>query len=452
MARLLSITCILISCCCLIESRASEYQLDSETLSQCELLRGVAVAGQQGEVPHCTHDGSFRSVQCRGQGQCWCVDAAGQEVVGTRTGSSALHCPSPCRQQAALRCSPAGLFEEVQCDASRGQCWCVDQEGEELYGTREDGTPQRCPGSCSQKPSTRSPASGRFSPPCPPTVSVQTAEAESWRTQVYDSVFSGRRSGRSFSQSNVYRILQRRLLAVSLALTGHFRCPSPCETELRAAMAASSVYLPSCEGGGAFSPRQCGGGQCWCSDPEGREVPCSPPPLIVSLLSPPQVLPPLIVSLSVVWFSPVCSPVLQGVFPSVGEALSALSLSSPPRLQETLFGGRFLQNISGGVGVGGVVVGEGLSPLNRGRVQTVIRALKDPNFLSNLQEVLRSSSQSEASLQQVLSPVLRSCSRGSSARLVPRCSPVETSCRCSVGGEEPSVPDQQGALSPVRQH
>ncbi|KAI9532440.1 hypothetical protein NQZ68_031963, partial [Dissostichus eleginoides] len=93
--------------------------------------------------------------------------------------------------------------------------------------------------------------------------------------------------------------------------------------------------------------------------------------------------------------------VLQGVFPSVGEALSALSLSSPPRLQETLFGGRFLQNISGGVGVGGVVVGEGLSPDSGGRVQTVIRALKDPNFLSNLQEVLRSSSQSEASLQQV---------------------------------------------------
>ncbi|KAK5879495.1 hypothetical protein CesoFtcFv8_022604 [Champsocephalus esox] len=336
MARLLSITCILISCCCcLTESRASEYQLDSDTLSQCELLRGVAVAGQQGEVPHCTHDGSFRSVQCSGQAQCWCVDAAGQEVVGTRTGSSALHCPSPCRQQAALRCSPAGLFEEVQCDASRGQCWCVDQEGEELYGTREDGTPQRCPGSCevrsrrllhspppplppplsapqtaascpssansstpqtapswtccspstgSQKPSTRSPASGSFSPAVSSYCfcadgrgrELEHTGVELLLPEVYDSVFSGRRSGRSFSQSNLYRILQRRLLGVRLALTGHFRCPSPCETELRAAMAASSVYLPSCEGGGAFSPRQCGGGQCWCSDPEGREVPCGP--------------------------------------------------------------------------------------------------------------------------------------------------------------------------------
>ncbi|XP_034096162.1 thyroglobulin [Gymnodraco acuticeps] len=224
-------------------------------------------------------------------------------------------------------------------------------------------------------------------------------------------------------------------------------------------MAASSVYLPSCEGGGAFSPRQCGGGQCWCSDPEGREVPCSPSPsdclsqrrLVFSRLfsgpAPPHTMRPP---------PPPCLPlpplqtggedpssllslmgeVLQGVFPSVGEALSALSLSSPPRLQETLFGGRFLQNISGGVGVGGVVVGEGLSPLNRRRVQTVIRALKDPNFLSNLQEVLRSSSQSEASLQQVLSPVLRSCSRGSSARFVPRCSPGGDSVpRCSPGGD-----------------
>ncbi|KAK1895743.1 Thyroglobulin [Dissostichus eleginoides] len=452
MARLLSITCILISCCCLIESRASEYQLDSETLSQCELLRGVAVARQQGEVPHCTHDGSFS-----GRGQCWCVDAAGQEVVGTRTGSSALHCPSPCRQQSALRCSPAGLFEEVQCDASRRQCWCVDQEGEELYGTREDGTPQRCPGSCEVRFPEAFDTFTSFRKVFPTVSSYcfcadsrgreqENTGVELLLTEVYDSVFSGRRSGRSFSQSNVYRILQRRQLGVRLALTGHFRCPSPCETELRAAMAASSVYLPSCEGGGAFSPRQCGGGQCWCSDPEGREVPCSPPRsdclsqrrLVFSRLfsgpaPPPSMRPP----------PPPCLPlpplqtrdedpssllslmgeVLQGVFPSVGEALSALSLSSPPRLQETLFGGRFLQNISGGVGVGGVVVGEGLSPDSGGRVQTVIRALKDPNFLSNLQEVLRSSSQSEASLQQVLSPVLRSCSRGSSPLFVPRCSP-----------------------------
>uniref|UniRef100_A0A3Q4GHS3 Thyroglobulin type-1 domain-containing protein n=1 Tax=Neolamprologus brichardi TaxID=32507 RepID=A0A3Q4GHS3_NEOBR len=48
--------------------------------------------------------------------------------------------------------------------------------------------------------------------------------------------------------------------------------PSPCEEERRAAMEANSVFIPSCENGGAFTSKQCQqGGQCWCVDP-GREV------------------------------------------------------------------------------------------------------------------------------------------------------------------------------------
>lgn len=43
-------------------------------------------------------------------------------------------------------------------------------------------------------------------------------------SEVYDSAFSGLRSGHSFSQTNIYRVLQRRMLGVRLALTGHFRC------------------------------------------------------------------------------------------------------------------------------------------------------------------------------------------------------------------------------------
>lgn len=51
---------------------------------------------------------------------------------------------TPCQLQAVLRCSPSGHFEAVQCDSSRGRCWCVDQDGMELYGTRQSGTPERC--------------------------------------------------------------------------------------------------------------------------------------------------------------------------------------------------------------------------------------------------------------------------------------------------------------------
>lgn len=43
-------------------------------------------------------------------------------------------------------------------------------------------------------------------------------------SDVYDTTFSGLDVGRSFSQSNMYRILQRRYFAVQLALTGQFRC------------------------------------------------------------------------------------------------------------------------------------------------------------------------------------------------------------------------------------
>lgn len=50
--------------------------------------------------------------------------------------------------------------------------------------------------------------------------------------------------------------------------------PSSCEEEQWAATEAHSVYIPSCEPGGAFSSRQCQqGGQCWCVDHTGQELP-----------------------------------------------------------------------------------------------------------------------------------------------------------------------------------
>ncbi|XP_037639451.1 thyroglobulin [Sebastes umbrosus] len=519
MAWLLLIACILVCCPELLQGKASEYQLESETLSQCELLRGVAVARQQGDVPHCTHNGRFRPVQCSGRShECWCVDAEGQEVVGTRTNSSAPHCASPCQLQSVLQCSPSGLFESVQCESSRGQCWCVDQDGMELYGTRQTGTPQLCPGGCEVRSRRLLHGSGSHSPPqcaedggflpvqCKfinmtdraeldllhtfnrfpeafetfssfrkffPTVSsfcfcsdsrgreLENTGVELLLSEVYDSAFSGLRSDRSFSQTNIYRVLQRRMLGVRLTLTGHFRCPSPCEEERRAAMEVSSVGVPSCETGGSFTPRQCQpGGQCWCVDPTGRELPgtrqhgdslvCSPgladcpsqrrlalsrlfsgpvaPPLqtssvrasCLSLLRPLRELLP--VEADPTSFLSRLVEVVHGLFPSVGGALQALARSSPRRLQENVFGGKFLKNaasfnFSGAVGSRGAL---GLDRLtsqsvsiqkNRDLVQSVSRALEDPAFLSTLQHTLRSSSSSHSSsLEQVLTPLLRSCS------------------------------------------
>lgn len=37
-------------------------------------------------VPQCTEDGSFEPKQCDGSiGYCWCVDENGKEIPGTRT-------------------------------------------------------------------------------------------------------------------------------------------------------------------------------------------------------------------------------------------------------------------------------------------------------------------------------------------------------------------------------
>uniref|UniRef100_A0A3B4VDR6 Thyroglobulin n=1 Tax=Seriola dumerili TaxID=41447 RepID=A0A3B4VDR6_SERDU len=495
MAWLLGITCILVCCPELLQGKASEYQLESETLSQCELLRGAAAAKQQSVIPHCSEDGRFRPVQCSGRGQeCWCVDAEGQEVVGTRTNSA-----SPCQLQSVLRCSPSGVFEAVQCASSRGQCWCVDQDGMELYGTRQTGRPQRCPGSCEVRGRRLLHDSGSPSPPqcaadggflpvqCKfinmtdrteldllhalnrythlsvsfetfssfrklfPMVSsycfcsdsrgreLENTGVELLLSEVYDSAFAGLRSGRSFSQTNIYRVLQRRMLGVRLALTGHFRCPSPCEEERRAAMAASSVFVPSCESGGSFTSTQCQqGGQCWCVDPTGRELPgtrqhgdalvCSgladcpsqrrlalsrffsgpvapplfeassgrPPASCLSLLRPLRDLLPAEADLTS--FLSHLVEVLQGLFPSVGGALQGLARASPRRLQENLFGGKFLKNaaafnLSGAVGPRGA---PGLERLfsqsglqkNRDLVQTISRALEDPAFLSALRHTL----------------------------------------------------------------
>ncbi|XP_011484167.1 thyroglobulin [Oryzias latipes] len=546
MAWLLFIAGILVHFPDPLLGNASEYQLESDTQTQCQLLRGVAAAKQPGDVPHCFEDGSFRPVQCSGRSQeCWCVDADGREIAGTRTNNSALSCPSVCQLQTRLRCSPSGLFEAIQCDSSRGQCWCVDQDGMELYGTRQNGRPQRCPGSCQVRArrlihSSGSPPQcaedGSFLPvQCKfinmtdrmeldllhafnrfpeafqtfsnfrkvfPMVSsycfcsnsqgreLENTGVELLFSEIPESAFSGLSSGQSFSQTNIYKVLQRRMLGIQLAVSGHFRCPSPCEEERRAALETSSVFVPTCERGGSYSFTQCQqGGQCWCVDPSGREVPgtrqlggplaCGSGPAdcpsqrrraLSRLLSGP-ISPPLKSSSRRLAAS--CSSLLQplrdllpeeadetnflfrlvevldGLFPSVGGALQALNGSSPRFLQENLFGGDFLKsagalNFSGEVGDQGTISPDCLSPQNprlhenQNLVQFVSKALEDPAFFSVLKNTLMSSS-SSASLYQVLAPLVTSCSEEEEDEaadiFIPRCTPggafQEVQCRRS---------------------
>ncbi|EDO40371.1 predicted protein, partial [Nematostella vectensis] len=104
-------------------------------------------------VPRCADDGSYETVQCHdGTRYCWCVDEDGKERPGTRQTGQPNCDPvpvTPCRAQveqalktpASLdrfvpRCTLDGAYEDVQCQESTGECWCVDAQGSELDGTR----------------------------------------------------------------------------------------------------------------------------------------------------------------------------------------------------------------------------------------------------------------------------------------------------------------------------
>ncbi|XP_067895206.1 uncharacterized protein nid2a isoform X2 [Heterodontus francisci] len=252
----------------------------------CEQLKerlqtALNLHGSHGfHVPQCDEEGNFRPLQCHGStGYCWCVDENGQEIPGSRTppGSSQPRCGLPAQTenpksacveqrdqiQAELnlhrarppigmhipQCDAEGNFNPLQCHSSTGHCWCVDESGQEVPGTR---TPP-----------------GNDQPQCglPEPIQRPQTVCERWR----------------------------------LSLLEHY-----------GGRPADDQYIPKCNQFGEFSPLQCHGnsGYCWCVDKEGREIqgtrtePGSPPACI------PTVPPPFIQPTT----APVVTPPRTGTF------------------------------------------------------------------------------------------------------------------------------------------
>uniref|UniRef100_A0A8B9IRH9 Thyroglobulin n=1 Tax=Amazona collaria TaxID=241587 RepID=A0A8B9IRH9_9PSIT len=325
----------------------SEYQTESQPLRPCELQREKAFSEGDTYVPQCSEDGQFRTVQCSRNGlSCWCVDENGIEVPGSKQSGYPVSCLSFCQLQKQRilvsryinsssisyipQCLDSGAFDVVQCDTELGQCWCVDPEGMEIYGTRQKGKPRRCPGNCEIRDRRILHGFGEKSPPqcstdgeflpvqckfvnttdmmffdllhsynkfpgafqtfsslreafpevsgycyCADSLGRELAGTglELLLDEVYDTVFSALEPARTFTESSLYRILHRRFLGVQLATSGKFRCPSKCEVEQYAALRYQHVYVPSCDADGGYAPVQCQqGGQCWCADTKGQEV------------------------------------------------------------------------------------------------------------------------------------------------------------------------------------
>ncbi|XP_064073911.1 uncharacterized protein LOC113401222 [Vanessa tameamea] len=84
----------------------------------CQQRRALALhtAAENGNppswtwVPECKEDGTYESIQCRGSNNmCWCVDAAGNEIPGTRSTNSTPSCNRP------NQCPDPGCDEEEIC-------------------------------------------------------------------------------------------------------------------------------------------------------------------------------------------------------------------------------------------------------------------------------------------------------------------------------------------------
>lgn len=80
-------------CCCLsaerektpCERHRESAQSSTSDSSFLSFFRPRPAVGQY--VPQCDEHGSYQSTQCHTSiGQCWCVDASGQELPNTRTG------------------------------------------------------------------------------------------------------------------------------------------------------------------------------------------------------------------------------------------------------------------------------------------------------------------------------------------------------------------------------
>ncbi|XP_023613541.1 thyroglobulin [Myotis lucifugus] len=465
----------LLASACLVSANIFEYQVDAQPLRPCELQRARAFQERADHVPQCAEDGSFQTVQCRSDGRsCWCVGADGREVAGSRQPGRPVACLSFCqlhRQQVLLsgylngtaasylpQCQDSGAYAPVQCDMRREQCWCVDTEGMEVYGTRQRGRPTRCPRSCEirnrrllhgvgdKSPPQCSPDGGFLPVQCKfvnttdmmvfdlvhgynrfpdafvtfsafrrrfPEVSGYCHCADSQGRElaetglelllddIYDTVFAGLALAPTFTDTTLYRILQRRFLALQLVLSGRFRCPTKCEVERFTATDFGHAYVPSCHRNGDFQAVQCQrGGPCWCADAQGKEVPgtrrqdaalpcagtgsCSSerrralsrlrfgpsgdlslrasfvtsrrgaggappcPPAIKELFVDSGILRSLIEGQNPPFpaAGSLLPEAIRGLFPSRELARLALQFTAnPKRLQQNLFGGRFLANV-----------------------------------------------------------------------------------------------------------
>jgi len=97
--------------------------------------------------PRCEDDNTYSPKQCKGSifdGTCFCVNTEGQRIFGREWYGKAANQTCACsrkvyelREQgniATIHCTPDGNYEPLQCDMDSGLCYCVETETGETNG------------------------------------------------------------------------------------------------------------------------------------------------------------------------------------------------------------------------------------------------------------------------------------------------------------------------------
>ncbi|XP_032361997.1 nidogen-2 isoform X23 [Etheostoma spectabile] len=271
-------------------------------------------------VPQCDANGQYTLLQCHGSsGHCWCVDGNGQERAGTRTppGTTPTDCSKPVEPERPKtycehhrdrvqttspdgypvigayvpQCDANGQYRSLQCHGSTGQCWCVDERGQERVGTRtppgtpsvdcdRPGEPERPKTHCEHHRDgvqTTSPEGyplvGAYVPQCDADgqytpLQCHSSTGHCWCVDSRGQEKAGTRTSPGAPPTDCHKPDEPE------------RPKTHCEHHRDRVQTTSpegypivGAHLPQCDAEGQYLPRQCHGstGDCWCVDGRGQE-------------------------------------------------------------------------------------------------------------------------------------------------------------------------------------
>ncbi|XP_071963975.1 papilin-like isoform X2 [Antedon mediterranea] len=261
-------------------------------------------------VPRCTDSGAYEIMQChQATGYCWCVDNLGQRIEGSirspgtqrpnceeLVNINSKHCPQS-RQNALIsqpygvyipQCTSDGDYVKVQCHS--GDCWCVNDNGEDIIGTKYPVKERRpiCEVTITPSPpelltlcqeqekqARKTGLLGVFIPSCLENGEfdeVQCHEGFCWCVDEAGTTIPDSTSSQRGVIPDCNNYLHQVITTVASTTTSSMtRCLQMRQGSARRGLFGG--YIPRCTVDGDFEQIQCDNDvTCWCVDENGDEI------------------------------------------------------------------------------------------------------------------------------------------------------------------------------------